>query len=476
MSEQILFWGFFVGGWLAALLMLFIVPFRRHPEAAKDWLLLILYLPWLGLLLFFLIGAPKPTPQRRQRDRAVREATTPIAARLAEHEAARRIRPALAPEAVTVVELAQRLGRHPVLDGNHIELLDDYNASLDRLAADIDAARHHVHLMFYIFADDGTGRRFASVLAQAAARGVRCRVLVDEAGSFSALRTLVPAMRDSGIEVQVMLPMGHFRGGGRADLRNHRKIAVIDGAVAYTGSQNIVDGELPPGVVSAELMVRVRGPAVLELQTVFVHDWYLECERLLVDDEIFPQPQLAGDAAAQVVPSGPLYPTENVQRLLVSLIHGARRRVVITTPYLIPDAPLLQAMETAVLRGVEVFVILSKISDQPLVILAQQSYYKQLLDAGIGIRLYRDRFLHAKHVTIDDAIALIGSSNIDIRSFELNEEITLMVYDTALNQALQRLQARYLQHSDTLTVRDWERRPLYRKALENTARLFSPLF
>jgi cardiolipin synthase len=287
---------------------------------------------------------------------------------------------------------------------------------------------------------------------------------------------VVAALEASGVSVRLVLPVGLLRRkSARADLRNHRKIAVIDGEVGYVGSQNIVNANFNPRVTNQELVVRVMGPAVLELQAVFVADWFLETEQVLDAPMLFPEPRRAGTIVAQVLPSGPDYPEAGVERLVEALIHGARRRVVITTPYFIPNEALLHALETAVLRGVDVHIVLSRPADQILVNLAQRSYYAELLEAGIKIHLYRNKLLHAKHLSIDHGVSLIGSSNIDMRSFILNSEVTLVLFDRELNARLREEQERYFAASDLLVQSEWASRPLSSKVVENIARLLSPL-
>ena len=240
----------------------------------------------------------------------------------------------------------------------------------------------------------------------------------------------MPRLHAAGIEAGETMRLRFFRRrGARADLRNHRKIVVIDGRIGYTGSMNLVSADFISGLTYEELMVRVTGPIALELQAVFVRDWYLERGRVPESGDPFPDPEVTGSVAAQVLPSSPLYPTDNSQRLIVALISGARTRAIITTPYFIPDQPLLQALTTAALRGVDVRLVVPAQDDQLLVSNAQKSYYEELLNAGVRICRYGKRFLHAKHVTIDDDIAWIGSSNMDLRSFSLNAEIVLLAYD-----------------------------------------------
>jgi cardiolipin synthase len=465
---------YYAAEWAVRIAMLAYVPQRRTPAAARTWLLLIFFLPFAGLPLYWLFGRIY-YPQRRVEEQA--RASRYVREAQAEMRAARRVDPPpLGPLASECADLARRLGDFETWGGNRIELLEDYRGAVDRLVADIDAARDHVHLLYYILEDDATGRRVVDTVVRAARRGVACRVLADAVGSKRGLARLGPALRDAGAEVTPLLRVGLFRrGAARFDLRNHRKLAVIDGRVGYVGSQNIVEPEFIPGCPNEELVARVEGPVVAQLQAVILADRYFETGHVADEERHFPHVAAAGRSAAQMLPSGPGYGRENGQTTLVSLIHAARARIVITTPYFVPDEVFLQALSTAALRGVETRLIVSARSNQRLTQLAQASYYQELLEAGIAIHLYDPRFLHAKHMTVDGTVALIGSTNIDIRSFALNAEASLLVYDPEVVGALEAVQARYLAASRTLEPGRWAARSLGTRAVENTARLADSL-
>lgn len=467
-------WLYYLSEWVIRLIMVVVVPFRRSPEAAKGWLLLIFFFPWAGLLLYALIGRPYLPRWRREQLARLPRALAPVLGRLRKDPNV--FQPSVGRQLNPAATLAERLGHLPILGGNDAELLDDYDGALGRLVADIDAAGEHVHLLYYIFADDPATAPVSDALLRAAARGVRCRVLMDALGSARGLRTLAPRLREGGVEVHATHTVGFFRRkSGRTDLRNHRKIAVIDGRIAYTGSQNLVDAGFKPGITYEELVVRVTGPLALELQYVFVSDWLLETDRLLETPDIFPSPEVTGDVPGQTLPSGPDYPIQNNQRMFVELIYTARHRVVLTTPYFIPDEPLLQALQTAVLRGVTVHLIVSQQQDQFLVCQGQRSYYEELLEAGVHIHQYHARFLHAKHLSVDDTVCVIGSSNLDIRSFQLNSEITVLLYDEGVTRRLRAIQDRYLESCHEIGGDEWRRCPFTSRVISNLARLVSPL-
>jgi cardiolipin synthase len=467
-------WTFLVTEWAIRLAMLAVVPFRRTPAAAKGWLLLIFFEPWVGLLLYLLIGRAKLPRWRTEQLAKLPRAMAQVTDRLTNHPNV--FHPEVGPALSHAVTLAENLGGLPILGGNAVELLIDYAGILARLIADIDRAENHVHLQFYIFADDDATAPVIEALGRAARRGVRCRVLADAIGSRRPLRTLRPRLAALGVALHEMLPISLLPWRkARLDLRNHRKIAVIDGRVGYTGSQNLVAAGFKEGITYEELVVRVTGPVVLDLQYVFAADWFLECGEILEDETVFPYPEVTGTIPAQALPSGPDFPTQNNQRLFVALVHGASKQVVLTTPYFVPDEPLLQAMQTAALRGVDVHLVVSEKADQFFVSQAQKSYYEELLEAGVHIHLYRKGFLHAKHLSIDDAVALIGSSNLDIRSFALNAEVMLTIYDSGVVARLAAEQERYYTNSRLLTHAEWRQRPFRSKLVEHLARLVSPL-
>jgi cardiolipin synthase A/B len=463
--------------WIIRIVMLVYVPQKRTSAAARTWLLLIFLIPVPALLIYATFGRIRMPHRRIAMQQRASHFIRTVQEQMQSREPRARavVPPALQPAAT----LAENLGDFHTTAGNAFELFPGYDAPLNRLLADIDAAQHHIHLLYYIFETDATGQRVADALLRAAQRRVKVRLLVDAIGSKRALHKLAPKLRAAGIDVHAMLPVGFFRGkSARFDLRNHRKIAIIDGTIAYTGSQNIVNPEFIKDCPNEELVVRATGPVVAQLQAVFLADYYFETAVTFEQPAFLPSPQSlasprtpAGNSTAQVLPSGPGYQRENAQELIVALIHGARQRVVITTPYFVPDEPFMQALHTAAIRGVDVHLIFSQRTNQRTTRLAQESYYEDLLAAGVHIHLYRPRFLHAKHLTIDHDIALVGSTNIDIRSFALNAEVSLLIYDPLIVAQVAQIQQRYIDDAQLLDPALWSRRPFTARTLQNLARL-----
>lgn len=451
--------------WLIRLGALAIVPLRRSPTATASWLLLIFFFPIVGLPLYLVIGRPKFPAARERRWHQLHPFYLDVAQRL---------RDAAGGDAGETGTFAGTLGRMPCVSGNTVELIDDYDGVVDRLVADIAGARSHVDLLVYIFADDAIGRRVADALANAVRRNVRCRVMFDPVGSHQWRRGTRRILQEAGVEVREALPVRLFWRRSRADMRNHRKLFVIDGTVGYAGSQNIVSKSFRPGVVNRELVARVTGPAVAAMAAVIVGDWAIEGDGPPVPDPVTIAAAV-GDASLQLLPSGADYKLEGFETLLVWQIHRACHRIVLVTPYFIPDEDVIGAMRSAAARGVTVDLVVSKVVDQQIVHLAQCSYFEQLLADGIRIHQYRDFLLHAKNASIDGKLGVVGSSNVDLRSFQLNEEASLLLHDAAAIARLEQVQAGYLAGSDQLDLATWRARSRLRRLPENIARIMSPL-
>ncbi|MBW3569742.1 MAG: cardiolipin synthase [Gemmatimonadetes bacterium] len=462
-------------GWLLRLAMVPVVARRHTPANAAAWLAPIVLLPVPGTVAYLLLarlGLERNARKHRhvrdviERDDRLRE------------QAGHRARLGVRREQRDLVRLAEHLstrqmGGFPILDGNAVELLARPGEMVERLVADVDAARHHAHLMFFIWKDDRAGRRVAQALARAADRGVRCRVLVDAWATRRMRASLGAWMRERGIAVHPMLAMHPL---ARMDIRNHRKVAVVDGRVAYTGSTNIHDpGSGLDGGVWHQVSARVHGPTALQLQMLFAEDWFFATGQVLDGPSVFPDPERPGDVAIQTVPGGPSYPAHTVQHVLVQAFAEAQRQVVVTTPYLVPDEPVLLALRLAALRGVRVDVVLPTRSDRPLADAAGRAYFQELLDAGVRIHLHSQGLLHAKTISVDRAFAVIGTANLDRRSLYLNYEDLLVLYDSACVDRLRTEQARWLRQARRVDADAWPSRSRMRAYAEHTAKLLSPV-
>jgi cardiolipin synthase len=459
-----------------------LVPEGRRPSSATAWLLLILFLPVIGLLVFWLIGSPFVDRGRRRRQAAAGEVIS--GALIAETDD---LLPVPAGSTLnTLVVLNRRLGWLPAVDGNQADLFSDYDESIATMAREVRTAERYVHVEFYIMSWDSTTKDFFEALAEVAGRGVKVRLMFDHIGTarIPGYRDMIKKLKQTSIEWHPMLPIEPLKGKWRRpDLRNHRKIVVVDGRAAFVGSLNMIDASYHnrkherAGRKWRELVMQLSGPVVLSLNIVFATDWYLETDEPLREDvQPYPYEVEPGDVLCQVVPSGPGFPDENNLRLFNSLIYSAQRRLSITSPYFVPDDSLLYAITTAAQRGIDVELFVGEQGDQFMVHHAQSSYYRTLLNAGVKIYLYPAPFvLHSKHFSVDDDVAVIGSSNMDIRSFNLDFEVSVMCVSRSLTTAMRQVEDHYRSLSRELTLAEWNRRPLWKRYIDNVMRLTAAL-
>lgn len=458
------------------------VPYNRKPQTATAWLLAIFLIPYIGFIVFLIIGSTKLP-------RARREKQTEINAYILEQtegiERVRRDHP-WPPWLESITKLNRGLGAMPLVGGNSAELYPDSYESVQEMTREIDRARRFVHVEFYIATLDDTTRPYFEALARAQARGVTVRFLLDHWASrgYPGFKDTLAFLDRAGIEWHLMLPLQPLQGKfQRPDLRNHRKIMVIDGSVAFTGSQNLIDpsydlkSHIERGMVYKDLFARFEGPVVAGLNALFVTDWYSETDELLLRESDPVHRADRGDALdCQVVPSGPGFDGENNLRLFNALLYAAQEKVSITSPYFVPDDSMLYAITTTAQRGVEVELFVGEMGDHAMTWHAQRSYYEELMRAGVRIWLYRaPTILHAKHFTIDDDVSVIGSSNMDMRSFSLNLEVSVMVRGRRFVDALREVQAAYKEASFELTLDAWLERPRRSQVLDNIARLTAAL-
>ncbi|WP_411701007.1 cardiolipin synthase [Conyzicola sp.] len=462
-----------------------IIPRGRKPSSAMAWLLAIFFIPFIGIFFFLLIGSPKLPRKRRERQREIDalidERSNEIAPVVRRDDWPKWFGP--------VVTMNRALGRVPIVGGNTAVLIDDYERSIAEMAGAIRDATTFVHIEFYIVSFDATTAGFFSAMEAAVRRGVPVRVLLDHVASVRAVgnKQTIAEMNRIGVQWSYMLPVQPLKGKyQRPDLRNHRKLVVVDGEVAFMGSQNLIarsynsPKNIKRGLMWHELMTRVTGPVVSGINAIFLSDWYSETDEMIMHEHLRVADVVAdtSDAAVdcQVVPSGPGYDSENNLRLFLALVHSAQERAIVTSPYFVPDEAMLYALTSACQRGLEVQLFVSEIGDQGPVFHAQRSYYSELLAAGVRIFMYPAPYiLHAKHLSIDDSVAVIGSSNMDIRSFALDLEISLVVHGESFVKQMRAVEADYRAVSRELTLDEWAREPRSSTVLDGVARLTSAL-
>ena len=473
----------FIADWIIRIGLGLRVVMRRRPVGVSlSWLGVIFLVPFLGAAVYLILGETRIGRLRLDRFELIRPRLADYLDRLHQHAAS--AADDLPTQQRSLVQHGLNRYGFPLLGGSKVELLPDSDSVFERLIADIDAAQDTLHLQFYIWWPGGEVDRVIDAVIRARQRSVVCRLLADAVGSKTFLKSRQRlALIAEGVEVIEVLPIGIWRMAfRRQDLRNHRKIAVIDGKVGYTGSMNMADPALFKKEMSVgrwrDAMVRVTGPAVETLGLVFLSDFDVETEDALGDFQEqggLQRVEPTGDTLTQLMPSGPGFAREAIRETLLTAIYGAEKSLVMTTPYFIPDEPLLEGLIAAAKRGVDVTLIVPEQIDSVMARLASCSQYADLLEAGVVVMQFAGGLLHTKTLVADEAFALIGTVNLDMRSLWLNFEVTLAVYDAGFAKELGVLQSQYADQSHALDKVQWANRPFRTRVVENLARLVGPL-
>ena len=443
---------------------------KRDPRSALGWIVTCVAIPLLGPLFYWAMGVNRIYSRaKRWHSEAADAPELPaveapaVAVRL----------PAELYYLKELRSLSDRVVSTELRQGNAIVPLENGESAYPAMLDAIDRGASSIHLCTYIFDGDQTGKRFVAALARAADRGVEVRVIVDSLGEKYSWSTARKLLRGSAVQFRRFLPL---RPGGYLNLRNHRKILVIDGKVGFTGGMNIGDRHLvggPPPVVR-DLHFRVTGPVVADLQRTFIDDWRFAKGELLTDPRFFPALPAAGSALVRAVSDGPDKEFRKLHWMILGAISCARKRVTIVTPYFIPDPPLIAALVTAALRGVAVTMVLPEVNNLPYVQWASRSYLWELLQQGVRIYAQPAPFVHTKFMVVDRSWSLIGSANLDPRSLRLNFELDLEVYDSSFGALLEEHCAAALAASREITLAEVDGRSLPVKIRDGAAKLFSP--
>lgn len=459
----------------------FLITERRSPTATLAWLLVLLFLPLVGLFLYFVLGATKAS-RLKKRSEVVALRLDKV---LARHRVTERMRelgafPELDHRTRSLVALGQRVTSVPASYGNRCAILDSARKTYAELMDGIDAATDHIHVEYYIVQPDEVGRALRERLAARAADGVAVRVLCDAVGSSKLPREFWEPLEEAGGKAARFSPIRmRLRRRDRVDFRNHRKIVVFDGRVGLTGGINVGREYLglDPSIGTwRDSHIRIQGPAVLGLQQTFAEDWLMTTGELLEDERYYPDfPAVEGDQIVDIVDSGPNRQWSSVHQIFFQAIALSEKRVFVTSPYFVPDPVIEEALITSALRGCDVRLLVPARSDIPLITWASRTYYPRLLEAGVRIFEYERGFVHAKTLVVDDWVGTIGSANMDIRSFKLNFELNAIVYGAEFARELAQQFHHDLTSSREITVDALKRVGYSTRLLQSFARLLSPL-
>lgn len=453
---------------------------HREPASRIAWIVVILIFPLVGIMFYLLFGETNIGRARVRRMKNILSKLPDI------NDTPGDDIPNVATEKLEQYEHLFKVGKtingfNPV-SGNRAYLMKDSNATIESIVNDIEAATETVHLIFYIWLTDNNGCKVVEALKRAASRGIICRVMADGLGSRIMIKSKHwKAMQKAGVRLAIALPIGNILLrplNGRIDLRNHRKIVIVDNHITYCGSQNCADPEFrikkkyAPWV---DAMIRFEGPIARQNQFLFVSDWMSAVDEdigVLLKQPVAPvQPGLP----AQVIGTGPTVRYSAMPEFFEELMYSARKSMVISTPYYVPDEALQAALCASAYRGVDTTIIFPARNDSWIVSAASRSYYSELLEAGVRIFEYKEGLLHTKSLTIDGEITLIGSANMDRRSFELNYENNILFYDTSLTADMINRQMSYIAKSKNITYEMIKAWPWYHRLWNNTISMFSPV-
>ncbi len=504
--------GTMLGPVLTAVTLCWILATKKDATSAVAWCLVVFFLPLLGPILFVVFGdqhVNRPLRRKRRHKQLFQAAHSallvvePLAAvahergtegeRLWESlhgpatESAESPRsaspllspsPPLTPGAEDLARLAERFGAFPMTHGNHLTVYHEGPPTFAAMLEDIRAARRHVHLESFIFQPDATGKTFLELLAQKAREGVEVRLLYDAMGSYRLHRWMLRPLRQAGGKCSVFLPLNPFRRRIQINMRDHRKILVVDGRIAYTGGLNIGDeyqGRVPRFGYWRDTHLRLEGPAVASLQRIFIEDWDFAAGEGLHGASYFPPPCTAGPWPVQVIESGPDHELKGIREVYFAAILRARQRLWIATPYFVPDAALLDALRLAAYLGVDVRLLGQHHPDKWIPYFASRYYWADMLATGVKVYQYTKGMMHSKVLIVDGQWASIGTANLDNRSLHLNFEVNCLLPAPELVAELEEAFCRDLDSAIQLHGDSFARRAFTGKLLENACRLLSPI-
>jgi len=383
----------------------------------------------------------------------------------------------------SLIKLLLNENSSPITKGNSVKILINGEEKFPEVIEILKAAKHHIHLEYYIYENDIIGNLIKDILIAKAKEGVKVRFIYDDFGSRNIRKKLVKELRMAGVEAYPFNRVRFPKFANRMNYRNHRKIIVVDGKIAFTGGINISDKYINEKQFKnkhywRDTHIRIDGPAVMMLQHIFLCDWnFSSNQQIKIENELFNATPLENkNVIIQIVSSGPDSPNSSIMLSLLKAITIARTEILITTPYFIPGGSIIDGLKLASLSGVSVKMLVPGISDSKIVNAAAHTYYDELMQSGIEIYLYKKGFIHAKTMVIDNLLSVIGSANMNHRSFNFDFEVNTNIYDAEISEQLRNLFYQDLQYADKIVYEEWKNKPVWIKMLERIARLFSPVF
>ena len=445
---------------------------NRNPVKTLAWVLVLCFLPIVGLIFYFFFGRDVRKEKIISKKGFARLSKYPMM----EFQMQESFKTSEEKQH-QLIRFFQKVNMALPFAGNSIKVYQDGYSMIQGLLASIRKAQHHIHVEFYIFEDDAVGRLIKDALMDKAREGVEVRVLYDDVGCWKVPYLFFDEMREAGIEVRGFLKVRFPRFTSKVNYRNHRKLVIVDGRIGFIGGMNLGNRYLK-GVSWGnwkDIMMQMEGKAVYGLQTTFLTDWYATDHSLITSSDYFPQMDKLGDALVQVVTSDPVGTWYDIMQGLLVAITSSKRYLYVQTPYLLPTESILWALKTVALAGVDVRIMIPKMTDTRWIHWGSMSYLDELMEAGVKVYMYQKGFLHSKLIVCDDCLSSVGSTNMDFRSFEHNFEVNAFMYDKASALMLKEVFLSDQKDAKLLHLKEWRMRPWFQKVKESVIRLFAPL-
>ncbi|MDD3079610.1 MAG: cardiolipin synthase [Paludibacter sp.] len=447
---------------------------NRNPAKSLSWVLVLLFLPILGLILYVIFG------QNMRKQKLVSKKSFRFSHKnqmIFDLSKLDDYRSTIKGNQMNLIKLLYKNNDAQIYPFNRIEIFSDGKTTFEAMFQAIENAQSHIHIEFFIFGNDKISNQLRELLIKKARDGVRVRMIYDYWGSFFLSRMYLQSLRDAGVYIKPFLPLRIRLGRSKINYRNHRKLLVVDGETGFTGGLNFADRYIFGNDLGKwrDTFVRFKGSVVHGLQQLFLIDWYFVEGKMIDDPKYFPQPNRYRKNIVQVVSSGPDTDWEVIMQGISSAIMSATKYVYIHTPYFIPNEVVQTCMQMASLSGVDVRLMIPEHSDSRLSDACSSSYLGQIMEAGVKVYKYHKGFLHSKAIVIDDFISIVGSANMDERSFNQNFEANAFMYDKRAAEQLRKLFEKDILNCEELTLEAWTNRKRWQKLQESFARLFSPL-
>jgi len=445
-----------------------VISENRSPIKTIAWLLVLILIPLFGLIIYYFFG--QDTRRMRQLSGKISQEIKDLSFKSMTLNPADRF----IPEYSNLVNLLNNSNLSPVLQGSEVELIVEGGQMFEFLLDDIQKAKHHIHIEFFIFKNDGAGKIVREALMKKASEGVEVRFIYDKVANWFVPKKFYNAMKKSGVKITSLMDAKFVKFAEKLNYRNHRKVIVIDGVTSYIGGMNISNNYFFNSKWR-DTHLRIRGEGALGLQACFLTDWYSSGEPFLDDENYFPKANEYTGNRMQIATGGPYGLYHNLLQATLNIIIGAKKYIYMQTPYFLPNESLFQALQLAALSGIDVRLMVSQRSDSSYVDPAARSYYADLLEAGMKIYELQGKFLHAKTLVTDDMLSVIGSANLDFRSFETNFEINCYLYDPIIAYNNREIFLMDMLQCKEIRYEEWIQRPKWKKFFESVMRLFAPL-